>query len=110
MTYERCDVVVALDPFKPGEEPPRPFLIISDAETPFHGEQYIVLSLTTKTWHDERIPLDTDDWLDGGAPESSSIMPWSVNSVRNEWIHYRQGTIRPETVTRAVAHLTEYID
>lgn len=92
MSYERGDVVVALDPFK-DDSSARPFLIINDSETPFHGEQYIALSLTTRTWYEERIPLAEGDWIDGGAPRSSSIMPWSVNSIDSELIEHYQGTL-----------------
>ena len=75
MNAERGDVVVATDPFKADSTTGRPFLVINHPETPFHGEQYIACALTTRTWHDERIPLSDADWVDGGAPESSSIMP-----------------------------------
>lgn len=74
MSAGREDVVVVTDPFK-DETAGRPFPVINRSETPFHGEQYIALSLTTRTWHDERIPLSDDHWSDGGAPKSSSIMP-----------------------------------
>jgi hypothetical protein len=50
MSAERGDVVVATDPFK-DDAAGRPFLLVSRAETPFHGEQYIALALTTRTWH-----------------------------------------------------------
>lgn len=109
MSTIRGDVVVATDPFKDGDTGGRPFLIINRAETPFHGEQYITLSLTTRTWHDERIPLTDEDWEDGGSPESSSIMPWSVNSVKGEWINYRQGTLQEAVVDRAVTQLVDYV-
>lgn len=110
MSWGRGDVVVAVDPFKTDETAARPFLLVNHDETPFHGEQYIALSLTMRTWHDERIPLDEEDWADGGAPESSSIMPWSVNSIKAEWIDYRQGALREDVVAEAVAQLTDYVE
>jgi mRNA interferase MazF len=110
MNWGRGDVVVAIDPFSRDEPAGRPFLIINRDETPFHGDQYITLSLTTRTWHEERIPLADDHWSEGGAPESSSIMPWSVNSIKRGWIDYRQGTLRGDIVTQAVSQLTDYIE
>lgn len=110
MSYKRGDAVVALDPFKDDETAGRPFLLINHAEAPFHGEQFIVLSLTTRTWYDERIPLSDEDWIDGGAPESNSIMPWSVNSMKREWIDYRQGTLHEDIVERAVTQLVNYVE
>lgn len=108
MTYERGDVVIALDPFKDGSSG-RPFLVISDDETPFHGEQYLALSLTTRTWYEDRIPLEADDWIDGGAPRSSSIMPWSVNSIDGKLIERYQGALREEITSEATAQLAGYI-
>ena len=110
MSWARGDVVVANDPFSDDETAGRPFLIINRSKTPFHGEQYIALSLTTRTWHEERIPLDEGDWAEGGAPESSSLMPWSVNSIKTEWIDYRQGTLRENVVAEAVAQLIDYVE
>lgn len=109
MSDGRGDVVVATDPFK-DDTTGRPFLIINRTETPFHGEQYIAISLTTRTWHDERIPLTDEHWVEGGSPESSSVMPWSVNSIKDEWITFRQGTLSDDIVEQAVAQLNEYIE
>lgn len=109
MTPSRGAVVVATDPFKDDDDG-RPFLVINRSETPFSGEQFIALSLTSRTWHDERIPLADEDWLDGGAPTSSSIMPWSVNSVKYEWVDYRQGSLQATVVHRAVSQLVDYLE
>ncbi|AQL42310.1 growth inhibitor [Halorientalis sp. IM1011] len=109
MSYERGDVVVAGDPFKDDDAAGRPFLLVDHADTPFHGEQYVALSLTTRTWHDERIPIDDADWIAGGAPESSSIMPWSVNSIKTEWIEFHQGRLPSDLVDRAVDQLISYV-
>jgi len=50
--FERGDVVYGDDPFK-GEEDARPWLILSNHEGhPFHGDQYIALTLTSKSWMD----------------------------------------------------------
>lgn len=110
MSYGRRDVVVATDPFKDDAAAGRPFLVVDRPETPFHGEQYITLSLTTRTWHDERIPLSEEHWESGSAPESSSIMPWSVNAVKDEWIDTSQGTLDEAIVDRAVARLVAYVE
>ncbi|ERG94073.1 MAG: hypothetical protein J07HQW2_00507 [Haloquadratum walsbyi J07HQW2] len=50
--FDRGDVVYGDDPFK-GDEDARPWLILSNHEgRPFHGEQYIALTLTSKSWMD----------------------------------------------------------
>ena len=49
---EPGDVVYRENPFK-GTEAARPWLVISNHEgRPFHGDQYVTLTLTTRTWHD----------------------------------------------------------
>lgn len=108
MSYERGDVVAAIDPFK-DDSTGRPFLVINRPDTPFHGEQYIALSLTTRTWHDDRIQLHADDWVAGETPEPSSIMPWSVNAIQTDWIDFRQGTLRENVVKQAVDKLVAYV-
>lgn len=108
MGYERGDVVIAIDPFKDGSSG-RPFLVVGRETTPFHGEQYISLSLTTRTWYEERIPLAADDWVEGGAPRSSSIMPWSVTSIDADLIERYQGRLEEGVVDEAAATLSEYV-
>jgi mRNA-degrading endonuclease toxin of MazEF toxin-antitoxin module len=47
--FDRGDVVYGDDPFKRDEDA-RPWLILSNHEgRPFHGEQYIALTLTSKS-------------------------------------------------------------
>ena len=56
--YEPGDVVYGTDPYK-GDEAGRPWLIVSNREgRPFHGEQYIAISLTTRTWMEGLIEID----------------------------------------------------
>lgn len=108
MTYERRDVVYGADPFK-GENYARPWLVISNQTHPFHGEQYVVLALTTKTWHDGLVPIRDGDWVEGGTPESSHVIPWSVETLDHGDVDYRQGTLKPEVVNRSVDELTDYV-
>lgn len=55
--FERGDIVCGDDPFK-GEEDARPWLILSNHEgRPFHGEQCIALTLTSKSWMDGLIDV-----------------------------------------------------
>jgi len=84
VAFERGDVVWGVDPFKQdshgttespdGGVAPRPWLVISTEAVPFHPEQYLCLTLTTRTWHEDAIPLAADDWVAGGAPAESSIL------------------------------------
>jgi hypothetical protein len=103
--FERGDVVWGIDPFKQdsagdsdsdredGSIAPRPWLIISTPSVPFHPEQYLCLTLTTRDWHDDSIPLGPEDWTEGGAPSTSSIMPWSIVVIQHEFLDTTGGLV-----------------
>lgn len=98
IVFERGDVVWGVDPFKQdsaanhetslddGGVASRPWLVISTDAVPFHPEQYLCLTLTTRTWHDESIPLSAESRVEGGAPEGSSIMPWSISAIQHRFL------------------------
>lgn len=105
--YERGDVVYGDDPFK-GEEDARPWVIVSNHEDkPFHGEQYIALTLTTKSWMDGMIDIPETAWVRGGTPEQSRIVPWGVQSIDADDIDFWQGTIEEGVLEKAVSALTD---
>jgi hypothetical protein len=37
-------------------------------------------------------------------------MPWSVNSIKSEWISFLQGKLQEDVVEQTVAQLREYIE
>ena len=103
--FERGDVVYGNDPFK-GEDDARPWLILSNHEgRPFHGKQYIALTLTTKSWMDGLIEIPDESWLRGGTPDESRIVPWGVQSIDIEDIDFWQGRVESDLVDEAVAAL-----
>ena len=105
--FERGDVVYGDDPFTSGETA-RPWLILSNHEgRPFHGEQYIALTLTTKSWLDGLIEIPSESWLRGGTPDESRIVPWGVQSLDREDIDYWQGRLTSDLVDEAVAALID---
>ena len=107
--YQRGDVVYGDDPYK-GDEDARPWLIISNHDgTPFHGDQYIALSLTTKTWMDGLIDIDEEAWIRGGTPADSRLIPWAVQSISSDDIDYWQGRLVERTVTTATEFLIDYL-
>lgn len=109
MNLRRGDVAFGADPFKAGETR-RPWLVVSNDRHPFQGEQYVALTLTTRTWHDGFIPLDDADWVDGGTPEESSIVPWGLHSPGTDDLDFWQGRLRQDVVDDAVATLFEYVE
>ncbi len=105
--FERGDVVYGDDPFK-GAGAARPWLVLSNHQgRPFHGEQYIALTLTSKSWMDGLIEIPEESWVRGGTPEPSRIVPWGVQSIDHEDIDFWQGRLRNEPVDDAVAVLIE---
>ena len=105
--FERGDVVYGADPFK-GEGDARPWLILSNHEgRPFHGEQYIALTLTSKSWLDGLIEIPETGWLRGGTPDDSRIVPWAVQSIAREDIDFWQGRLDGTLVEEAVVALVD---
>lgn len=109
VVFESGDVVFGEDQFK-GAGTARPWFVISNHEgKPFHGEQYIALTLTTKSWHDGLVEIQRDDWVEGGTPADSRIGPWGVQSIAHEDIDRWQGRLRQERVKEAVEALRKEI-
>lgn len=109
LIYEPGDVVYGDDPYK-GSEAARPWLIVSNHEgQPFHGEQYIALSLTTQTWMDGLIEIDAEAWLHGGTPDDSRLIPWAVQSIDHDDIDYWQGRVADDVVAAGTDALVEYL-
>ena len=105
--FERGDVVYGDDPFKSNEDA-RPWLILSNHEgRPFYGEQYIAVTLTSRSWMDDLIVIPEESWLRGGTPNSSRIVPWGVQSIDHEDIDFWQGRLAGDLVDEAVAALVE---
>jgi mRNA interferase MazF len=105
--FDRGDVVYGDDPFK-GNEYARPWLILSNHEgRPFHGEQYIALTLRSKSWMDGLIDIPEGSWFRGGTPDESRIVPWGVQSIGHEDIDFWQGRLSDDIVDNAI---TAFID
>ena len=105
--FERGDVVYGDDPFK-GEGDARPWLILPNHEgRPFHGEQYIALTLTSKSWMDGLIDIPEEGWLRGGTPDESRIVPWGVQSISHEDIDFWQGTLADDVAETATTALVD---
>ena len=103
--FQRGDVVFGDDPFN-GENAGRPWVILSNHEgRPFHGDQYIALTLTSKSWMEGLIEIPDAAWIRGGTPDESRIVPWGVQSVDATDIDFWQGRLASELVDKAVAEL-----
>jgi len=105
--FERGDVVFGDDPFK-GDTAARPWLVVSNHEgRPFHGDQYVALTLTTRSWLDGLVEIPERAWTRGGTPEPSRVVPWGVQSLDADDVDRWQGTVEPWVVGDAVEELVD---
>jgi hypothetical protein len=103
--FERGDVVYGVDPFK-SDGACRPWVVLSNHEDrPFHGEQYIALTLTTRSWLDGLVEIPQSGWIRGGTPGESRIVPCGVQSLGAEDIDTWQGRLNSDVVDDAVTAL-----
>lgn len=108
MNYERGDVVWSDDPFKDDSDAGRPWLVVNTDVHPFDDEQYMAVALST-SGYEATLPISDIDWIGGGTPYQSYVLPWAVNSPQNRFIEFRQGRLTGEYVQRVVSELVSYI-
>lgn len=106
---KRGHVVLAPDPFTSDDDATRPWVVINNERHPFDAKQYVVMALTTRTWYDERIPLDEDAYRHRRAPRDSSIVPHAVASLRPALMTDYICRVRDDPIDRAVETLQEYL-
>lgn len=106
---ERGHVVLAPDPFKPGEDATRPWVVVNNEHHPFDSQQYVTMGLTTRIWYDGRIPLEEGDYRHRRAPRESSIVPHAVASLTPALMTDYVCRIRDEPLDRAVETLVAYL-
>ena len=136
--YERGDVAWGIDPFKkdstagddePGDSVvPRPWRVISTESVPFHPEQYRCVTVTTRSCHDDAVPLTDESWEEGGAPEETSLMPLAAAAIKHDYLDTTgelnarladplddsltngfQGRLTADVVDRVTSHLVGYL-
>jgi len=98
-------VVVAADPF--GQTPRRPYLILSDDDHPFDGEQYIALGITTKEY-DESLPID-GSFERGELSRPSYVSPWAVVSLAAADVDRAVVRLTESFTDQCSARLVEYV-
>ena len=114
----RGHVVLAPDPFTSpvppdpftSHETTRPWAVCNNEHHPFDGRQYVVMGLTTRTWYDERVPIDEDEYRHRKAPRDSAIVPHAVASLSPALMTDYVCRIRTDPLDRAVEILTTYLD
>lgn len=108
MQPERGDVVRSSDPFKPGEERQRPWLLVNNSSHPFDDEQFLAVAISTKEYEDS-LALRSEVWNQGGVPRESFVSPWAVHSPRIEDLVAWQGRVPDEFVDTVVGEVETYL-
>ena len=86
MAYPQGAIVIAEDPF--GNNPKRPYLILSNDHVPFYGQEYIAVVITT-TARTEAITLTDNRFETGRLPRTSYVSPWSMLTLE-DWMITKQ--------------------
>ncbi|GAB6878897.1 hypothetical protein JCM17823_11710 [Halorubrum gandharaense] len=108
-SLKRGHVVLAPDPFKSDSDATRPWVVVNTERHPFDAQQYVVMGLTTRTWYDERIPLESGDFRHRSAPRDSSIVPHAVTSLSPSLLTDYVCRVRDEPLDQAVDVLVTYL-
>lgn len=87
----------------------RPWLVVSDDAQPFHGEEYLVVGITT-TDRDDAIELRGEDWTVGGLPARSFVAPWFITTIRHASIRRGVGELDPSLVEDVLTGATRYLN
>jgi hypothetical protein len=103
--YARGDVVWHPAPFRDGG---RPYIILSDEQHPFYGEEYMVVGVTT-TGRTNAIELTPDTWAEGGAPKRSWASPWYSLTLKHTTITDRLGQLTLDATNRIAREITRLI-
>lgn len=79
----------------------RPFLVISTDDHPYHGEEFIALSITTSE-SSTAIPIEDGDWKLGELPDPSYVKPWNPLVLKEERVGPTAGALSRSAVDTAV--------
>lgn len=104
MSRSRGDAVVATDPF--GYTGRRPYLLVSDDDHPFHGEEYLAAAVTTA--REPAVPLG-GAYEAGELPRESFASPWAVLTLKERDVEKRVATVSADVVESVTARIVEYV-
>jgi len=103
MTYSQGAIVIAEDPF--GNNPKRPYLILSNDHVPFHGQEYVTAVITT-TARTKAVELTNNRFEHGRLPRASYVSPWAVLTLK-DWMITKQPAEATDATVDAVRQKLE---
>lgn len=106
MAYSQSAIVIAEDPF--GNNPKRPYLILSNDQVPFHGQEYVAAVITT-TARTEAVELTNNRFERGRLPRTSYVSPWSVLTLKDWMITKQPAEATDATVDEVRQELDTYL-
>ena len=106
MALPQGAIVIAEDPF--GTTPKRPYLILSNDQLPFYGQEYVAVGITT-TGRTEAIKLTTNRVETGRLPRTSYVSPWSVLTLKDWMITTQPAKATDATVDTVRQELETYL-
>ena len=106
MAYPQGAIVIAEDPF--GNAPKRPYLVLSNDQVPFYGQEYIAAVVTT-TARPEAIELTANRFEAGDLPRRSYVSPWSVLTLKDWMITKHPAQLTDATVDDARQETETYL-
>jgi mRNA-degrading endonuclease toxin of MazEF toxin-antitoxin module len=87
----------------------RPFVVISNDEHPFSGEECLVVLVTT-TEREEAVPLPEENFDSGKLPKESYASPWTITTLKTNVIEKKVGELNSQTLEEIADKITEYIE
>ena len=75
---KRGDIVWGTDPLS---DKGRPMLVLGAPRFPTHGVQLITVLISTKTYHEQSLTLQDDDYEGNPLGERSHVLPWSLATL-----------------------------
>jgi len=106
MAYPQGAIVIADDPF--GNNPERPYLLLSNEQVPFHGEEYLA-AVITSTARSEAIELTDTSLSQGHLPRTSYVSPWSMLTLKDWMITKQPAAVTDTTVDEVRQALNQYL-
>ncbi|AUX09402.1 PemK family protein [Halalkaliarchaeum desulfuricum] len=105
MAYSQGATVLAADPF--GNNPKRPYLLLSNDHVPY-GQEYIAAVITT-TVRNEAIELTDTKFEQGQLPRTSYVSPWSILTLKDWMITHQPAKATDATVDEVRQEIETYI-
>lgn len=106
MAYAQGSVVVGPASLRGGR---RPYLVVSNRERPFFGDEYTVAVVTTKE-RDDAIELTTESFAAGTLDRTPSyVNPWSLHVFQHEEIDRRVAQLEEPVVGTVAERIYEFV-